>query len=65
MVNSTTYRWISDVFFNGLASILEGTSLAGFNELILVLMIGFDVEVFNPCTSWEPTIKYEQLSVCK
>ena len=45
-----THCWIDYVFFNGLAGIKEGTSLARFGELVFVFIVGFDVEIFNPST---------------
>jgi hypothetical protein len=48
MIN--THSRIDDVFFNGLAGIKEGTSLARFGELVFVFIVGFDVEILNPST---------------
>lgn len=39
------------MFFDCLASFNEGTALAGFGELILVLVVRFNVEVLNPGTA--------------
>lgn len=50
-MNNSYYRRVGNVFFDCLASFNEGTALAGFGELILVLVVRFNVEVLNPGTA--------------